>query len=135
MIKIKTLYYDIAGLAKGICDKTFYQDRPSAIDSRVGSYLVISLPSDIRNNELDPCGGYNDYTTTVYFEVYVRDKTSSQNPVGIDLKSMDEKVSAVLSLFPVNTSHIHVTRPEVVLQDSDGSGFHLTLIRALLRTK
>lgn len=135
MIRIKTIYYDIAGVVKNICDKTFYQDRPTAVDSRIGSYLVISLPSNIRNNETDPSGAYNDYTTTVFLEVYVRDKMAAQNPIGIDLKTMDEKVSAVLSVFPLDTSYIHVTRPEIVMQDSDGSGFHVTLIRATLRTK
>ncbi len=122
-------------MVKGICDKTYYQDRPTAIDSRIGSYLVISLPSNIRNNEISPGGEYNDYSATVFLEVYVRDKTAAQNPVGVDLKTMDEKVSAVMSVFPIDTSRIYVTRPEVTVQDSDGSGFHVTLIRASLRTK
>lgn len=135
MIRVKTIYYDIAGVVKNICDKTYYQDRPTAIDSKIGSYLVISLPSDIKNNELNPSGEYNDYSTTVLLEVYVRDKMSAQNPVGIDLKTMDEKVNAVMTSFPINTLNIQVTRPEIAMQSNDDSGFHITLIRAKLRTK
>lgn len=135
MIRVKTIYYDIAGVVKNICDKTYYQDRPTAIDSKIGSYLVISLPSDIKNNELNPSGEYNDYSTTVLLEVYVRDKMSAQNPIGIDLKTMDEKVNAVMTIFPIDTANIQVTRPEIAMQSNDGSGFHITLIRAKLRTK
>lgn len=135
MIRVKTIYYDIAGVVKNICDKTYYQDRPTAIDSKIGSYLVISLPSDIKNNELNPSGEYNDYSTTVLLEVYVRDKMSAQNPIGIDLKTMDEKVNAVMTSFPINTLNIQVTRPEIAMQSNDDSGFHITLIRAKLRTK
>lgn len=135
MISIKTLYYDIARVAKDICDKTYYQDRPTSVDKRLDNYLVISLPSNIVNQEVDPNGGYHDYTTTVLIEVYVRDKMSASNPVGIDLKTMDEKVTKVMKLFPIDTDNIFVTRPEIVLDDNDDSGFHVTLIRARLRTK
>lgn len=135
MVSLKTLFYGISGAAKGVCDKTYYQDRPTSIDQRVNSYLVISMPSSIVNQELNPNGEYNDYTTTVLLEVYVRDQMSAKNPVGVDLRLMDEKVTKVLSLFPISTDKIFVTRPEIVMQDNDDSGFHVTLIRARLRTK
>lgn len=135
MVSIKDLYYDVAEVVKGICDKTYYMDRPTSVDTKIDSYLVISLPSTIANQELDPRGGYHDYTTTLLLEVYVRDKMSSSNPVGIDLKAMDEKVGKVVNLIPFDTDNIHVTQPEVVMQDNDQSGFHVTLIRARLRTK
>lgn len=135
MVSLKTLFYGVAGVVKNVCDKTYYQDRPTSIDQRVNSYLVISMPSSIVNQELNPNGEYNDYTTTVLLEVYVRDQMSAKNPVGVDLRLMDEKVTKVLSLFPISTDKIFVTRPEIVMQDNDDSGFHVTLIRARLRTK
>lgn len=135
MVSLKTLFYDIAGKVKDVCDKTYYQDRPTSVDRKINSYLVISMPSSIVNQELNPNGEYNDYTTTVLLEVYVRDKMSSQNPVGVDIKLMDEKVMKILSLFPINTDKNYVTQPQIVIQDNDGSGFHVTLIRAKLRTK
>lgn len=135
MVSIKTLYYDIAKSVKGICDKTYYRDRPTSVVERINSYLVISLPSNIVNNEIDPSGAYNDYTTTVLLEVYVRDKMSASNPVEMNIKVMDEKVGKTLAAFPINTGNIFVTRPEIVMQENDGSGFHVTLIRARLSTK
>lgn len=135
MVSLKTLFYDIAGKVKDVCDETYYQDRPASVDKRINSYLVISMPSSIVNQEINPNGEYNDYTTTVLLEVYVRDKMSSHNPVGVDLKLMDEKVTKVLSVFPINTDKIFVTQPQIVMQDNDDSGFHVTLIRARLRTR
>lgn len=120
---------------KGIGDRLYCQDRPTAVDTRINSYVVISLPSVIANNEMDPSGAYNDYSTTVLIEVYVRDKMSSKNPICIDLNAMDEKVSMVMRLLPYESKGVQVTRPEVVMQSNDGSGFHVTLIRAMLRTK
>ena len=135
MVSLKTLYYDVAGVVKGVCKNTYDQDRPTSVKERMDDYLVISLPSSIRNNETDPGGSYNDFTTTLMLEVYVRDLMSSSNPVGVNIKMMDEKVSRLLSCFPIDTDKIFVTRPEIVMQDSDGSGFHVTFIRARLRTK
>lgn len=93
------------------------------------------MPSPIVNNELDPSGAYNDFTTTLLLEVYVRDNMSASNPVSMNMKVMDEKVGKVLKIFPIDTNTIFATRPEIVLNDNDGSGFHVTLIRARLRTK
>lgn len=135
MVSLKVIYYDIARIVNGICDKTYYQDRPTSIDKRINSYLVVTLPSYIRNNEIDPKGSYNDYSTSVLLEVYVRDKMSASNPNGVDLKTMDEKVGKIMRLFPINTDSLLVTKPEVFLNDNDGSGFHVTYIRASLRTK
>lgn len=135
MVSVKDLYYSVAEAVKKICDKTYYQDRPTSVDTTINSYLVISLPSAIENNELDPSGAYNDYTTTLLIEVYVRDRMSASNPIGINLQVMDEKVKKVLEKFPIDTAKIYVTRPEIVMQDNDESGFHVTLIRARLRTK
>lgn len=135
MVSLKALYYNIAAVVKDVCDKTYYKDRPTSIDGRIDSYLVISMPSAILNNEISDNGEYNDYSTTLLLEVYVRDTMSSKNPIGIDLKTMDEKVTKVLGLFPINTAALTATEPTIVLQDNDDSGFHVTLIRARLRTK
>lgn len=135
MVSLKNLYYTVAGVVKDLCDKTYYRDRPKSVDKKVNSYLVISFPSRIVNNEQDPRGSYRDYTTTLLIEVYVRDKASASNPGAIDLKTMDEKVSAVLEKFPLSTDGMLVTRAEVVMDDNDDSGFHVTLIRAKVRTK
>lgn len=135
MISIKVLRDEITGALQGICDKIYKQDRPTSVAKRLNSYLVVSFPSAIVNREIDPRGAYNDFTTTLLIEVYVRDKMSASNPIAIDEDSMDDKVTKVLGRFPIDTEHLLATRPEEALEDNDDSGFHVTLIRARLRTK
>lgn len=136
MISIKTIYYSLAAQIKGICDKAYYQDRPKAVKDRPNSYIVISLPSNIRNMEIGQRGEYNDYHTTAQIEIYVKDKQSSNNPNAVDINMMDDKVTKVLELFPIKDGKIVVTKPVITLDNvSDGDGFHVTFIQGNLRTK
>ena len=135
MISIKALYYGIAKAVSGICDKGYYQDRPTSVADRPDSYVVIHFPSSIYNNEIGQNGEYGDFDTTVQLEVYVRDKMSAENPIGIDVSTMDEKVKRILSRFPISTSDFSVTRPMITLQTNDDSGFHVTIIQGRLKTK
>ena len=135
MISIKALYYGIAKAVSGICDKGYYQDRPTSVADRPDSYVVIHFPSSIYNNEIGQKGEYRDFDTTVQLEVYIRDKMSAENPIGIDVSTMDTKVKDVLSRFPISTSDFSVTRPMITLQTNDDSGFHVTIIQGRLKTK
>lgn len=135
MVSLKTLYYGIARVVNGICDKGYYQDRPASVMERLNSYIVISLPSAVYNNELSEAGEYNDFSTSVLLEVYVRDLVSANNPNSMDIKTMDEKVDAILKLFPINTKDFKITKPRIIFQTSDKSGFHVTFIQAQLNTK
>lgn len=135
MVSLKTLYYGIARVVNGICDKGYYQDRPASVMDRPNSYIVISLPSVVYNNELSESGEYNDFSTFVLLEVYVRDLVSANNPNSMDIKTMDEKVDAILKLFPINTKDFKITKPQITFQTSDKSGFHVTFIQAQLTTK
>lgn len=80
-------------------------------------------------------GSYNDYTTTVQIEVYVRDKVSAGNPNELDVTQADEKVKAVMGRFPISTKNIIVTNPMITMQTDDGDGFSVTIIQGRLRTK
>lgn len=135
MIDIKSIYYDIGNAVKGICDKTYAKNRPKSIDEAVGSYIVVFMPSVIRNTEISDSGEYNAYATTVQIEIYVRDKASASNANGFVLKDMDEKIKKVLKLFPIVTDNIVVTHPQITMQDDDGDGFSVTIIQGRLRTK
>ena len=135
MVSLKTLYYGIAKAVCGICERGYYQDRPASVADRPNSYIVISLPSAVYNNELGERGEYNDFSTSIVLEVYVRDISSANNPNGMDIKVMDEKVNAVLKLFPINTKNFKIIEPRITLQTSDKSGFHVTFIQGQLRTK
>lgn len=133
MMTISSLYNDIGTAMKGICDKIYPKNRPSSIDERVDSYIVVRLPSGIYNQEIG--WGYNDFTTTAQIEVYVRNRTSSKAPNGFNVKATSDKVSEVLGKFPINTENITVTRPTITFQSDDGNGFDVTVIQGKLRTK
>ena len=132
---IKQLYQDVFESVKGICDKTYLRSRPKSVEESIGSYIVVSLPYSIRNNEISSSGLYNDFITTVQIEIYVRDKVSASNPNGFNINVMDEKVERVRSKFPISTSNISVFNPAITMQDDDGDGFGVTIIQAALRTR
>ena len=121
----------------GICDKRYLKDRPKSVpvSERPDSYIVISLPYSIYNNEISDTGVYNDFTTTVQIEIFVRDKVSSKNPNEFNVLAMDEKVEKVMKLFPIITEDFVVSRPSVTMQDSDGDGFAVAIIQGFLRTR
>ena len=135
MVDIKQIYFDLGNAVKGICDKEYPRNRPNALDTKLGNYIVVLRSYAIRNNEMNYDGSYNDYTTTIQIEVYVRDKASSSNPNGFSPAEMDKKVKAVLERFPISTDNIIVTRPNVAIQADDGAGFFVTIIQGRLRTK
>lgn len=120
------------------CDKVYLQDRPTATnpDERPNSYIVLVLPSMIRNMEIGTEGSYNDYATTAQFEVYVRDKKTSNNPNEVDIVTLSKKTMAVMNrLAGYHDNNITIREPRLILQASDGSGFHVSVIQGQLRTK
>lgn len=74
----------------GICERTFINNVPPALDSPVDSYLVI----DAANNVLDR-GPYLD--TYCYIYVYVRKRESGVQ----DSPKIDAMVNQVLSKIPI----------------------------------
>ena len=135
MIDIKQIYYDMGNAVNGICDKTFSRNRPKAVDTKLNSFIVVGIPYSIRNNEISDDGSYNDYSTTVQISIYTRNRVSSSLGNCTDLDAMDEKLERVLSVFPIRTPRIIVTKPKVILQTDDGDGFDITMIQGRLRTR
>lgn len=135
MISIKTLYFDVGNAMKGVCDRVFPRNRPKAVDKKINSYIVVFFPSSIYNNEMNSDGVYNDYSTTLQLEVYVKDKVSAENPNTLDVAQVDEKVKAVMDKFPISTKNLIVSNPRITLQTDDGAGFSVTIIQGRLRTK
>lgn len=136
-MNIKELYQGLWNTVDGICDKRYLKDRPKSVlvNERPDSYIVISMPYAIYNNEIGDSGVYNDFTTTVQIEIFVRDKVSSKNPNEFNVLSMSDKVDKVMKLFPITTERFTVTRPRVTIQDGDGDGFSVTIIQGFLRTR
>ena len=129
---LKQIYYDLGNAVKGICDVVIPRNRPN---KRYDSFIVVSLPYAIRNNEISDDGSYNDYSTTVQISIYTRNRVSSSLGNCTDLDAMDEKLERVLSVFPIRTPRIIVTKPKVILQTDDGDGFDITMIQGRLRTR
>ena len=132
---LKQIYYDLGNAVKGICDVVIARNRPNTVDKRYDSFIVVSLPYTIRNNEISDDGSYNDYSTTVQISIYTRNRVSSSLGNCTDLDAMDEKLKRVLSVFPIRTPRIIVTKPKVILQTDDGDGFDITMIQGRLRTR
>lgn len=120
---------------KGICDKVFLGDRPESTSDKLDSFIVLSLPSAIVNNQIDDEGEADDYSTTAWFEIFVRDKVSSANINAVNINLLTEKVQKVKSLFPINAEHCVIFSPYEIMTESDGKQFHLTYLRAKVRTK
>lgn len=135
MISIKTLYDDMGKAVQGICKRVYPRNRPKSLDSRLDSYIVVSFPSFIYNNEIDDKGSYNDYSTIAQIEIYIRDKNDAKNPNLINISDVDKAVKAVMERFPISTDNILVTSPQITLQTDDGNGFSVTIIQGKLRTK
>ena len=135
MISIKTLYFDVGNAMKGVCDMVFPRNRPKAVDKKINSYIVVFFPSSIYNNEMNSGGAYNDYSTTLQIEVYVKDKASVDNPNALDVSQVDDKVKSVMERFPISTKNIIVTNPKITMQTDDGDGYSVTIIQGRLRTK
>lgn len=135
MISIKTLYFDVGNAMKGVCDMVFPRNRPKAVDKKINSYIVVFFPSSIYNNEMNSDGAYNDYSTTLQIEVYVKDKASADNPNALDVSQVDDKVKSVIERFPISTKNIIVTNPRITMQTDDGDGYSVTIIQGRLRTK
>lgn len=134
-MRIDDLYIDVGKVVKGVCDKVYAKNRPKSVDEKVGSYIVVRLPSGIYNEEIGADGSYNDYTTILQIEIYVRNVTSRQSPNGFALQQMGDKVDVVMKLFPISTEHLTAIRPMVVLQADDGDGYDAAIIQARLRTR
>lgn len=134
MVSIRQILKSVYDAVEGICDRTFLQERPKSVIEGMKDYIVVRVVSSINNREIDQTGSYDYYDTTIQIEVYVKDRGSASNPNLIDINSMDDKVTQVMSLFPIKDEYIHAMRPVITLSMSDGNGFHCTIIQARLTT-
>lgn len=135
MITARDILQDMYNQVKGICDKTYIIERPASTSDEINSFIVCAIPSILYNNEISDDGQFDDYSTTVQFEIYVRDKTSASNLNQADINSIDKAVKAVLGKFPMTTAYCVITEPQQSMLISDGKQFHCTIIHADMRTK
>ena len=117
--------------------RTYLQERPAATKEKADAFIVVSLPSSIRNQEISSDGSYNMFETTAVFQIFVKDDTSASNSNEMAVISINSKAEALLGLFPMTdkTKEITVSVPRIVIPaSSDGNGFHYMRIQANLST-
>lgn len=120
--------------AQTVCKRTFLQDRPSATDSKLKEFIVLSLPYSPTNKTM---GEDDDWwiDVTVVFEIFVADRKTNQNPKEFNQPAMKELRKKVFDLFPIITDKFKIVRPRTVIPaSSDGNGYHYTRIQAKLTT-
>lgn len=135
MITGKDILQDMFKAVNGICDKTYLLERPASTSDDLKSFIVCALPAGIFNEEMSDDGSYDLYSTTVQFEVYIRDKTSSKNLNEVNINVVDKAVKKVKALFPLTTEKFVMSNPHESLSISDGKQFHCTIIQCDLQTK
>lgn len=115
-----------------------YFDRPEAVDTSIDRFMVVYLPSGIRNREVSGAkSAFNWSNCTVSFEVFVRDSMKAASPNEPAVMDIDELVDNLMSVFPIvdRTNDIVISTPRIVIpSSSDGNGFHYSRINASLTT-
>lgn len=128
MINIEDIYKTLYDQFKGICGKTYIQDRPRAVEEKVTDFLVISISSPIRNEEIDDRGTYDEYRGIVSLAIFVRDTVKASNPNELNIKTMSARLADVSGKIPLASNGIKLTKPMVDISESDEGGFHYALI-------
>lgn len=121
--------------AMKVCDKTFQQERPSATDSKLTQFIVVSVPY---SESYKTMGESDDWwlDMTVCFEIFVADRKTNQNPKEFNSPAMKDLRIQLFGLFPiVNAGKFKITNPRTVIPaSSDGNGYHYTRIQAKMTT-
>lgn len=138
MVSVKEILHGLKQKALTVCDNVCEQERPSATDSKLKEFVVVSIPVAIHEGVI---GAVLDWWvhTTVEFEVYIKDKATSKNPNQMDIPRSDEIMRGLLDIFPFKiegTDHTYNIFDPTVLYvgRTDNNGYHKTLIQATLTT-
>lgn len=125
---IYLIYDDLANAVKGIGKKTFL-GRPEPVGSDVANFIAIDIPTEIRSR----IAGSFDMTVDCYatFDVYCKAKTDRTLNIG----AQTDLVQKVLDVFPINGKCVTASKPTVLMQGFDETGYQVTEISFRLRTK
>lgn len=133
---------ELSGVYEAMCDgceamglRMYLEERPSAVEDRPDEFMVLSLPSSLRNEEISYDGRYNWYESEATIEIFTRDDISADNPNEMAVVRLCELSDKLRGLFPIrDEAHsILLTRPTVVIPaHTDGDGFHYTRLNARL---
>lgn len=114
---------------KKVNQKIYLQNRPSSVDEKMQSFLVVSLPgrleTGIHGGEL-----LQNRTTGIIYAFYRCKSDGTPNISG--QTSLDGNV---LSLFPMKGEFVECVRPELLNRGFDDLGFHVSAIYFDIRVR
>jgi hypothetical protein len=120
--------------AQKVCAKTFLQERPSATDSKLKEFIVLSMPYSESNKTISEDDDYWK-DITVVFEIFVADRKTNQNPKEFNQPAMKKLRKSLLEIFPIVRDNFKIFAPRMVIPaSSDGNGYHYTRIQAKFTT-
>ena len=122
------IYDDLSSAVKGIADKLSF-GRPEPVGSNVANFISIEIPTEIRSR----IKGSYDMSVDCYatFNVYVKSKTDRT----LNINSQSDITQKVLDVFPINGKCIVGSKPTLLMQGFDETGYQVTQISFRLRTK
>lgn len=122
------IYGDLVKAVKGIGVKT-YLGRPEPIGQDIAKFISIDIPTEIRGKVKGSFDTLADCYGT--FSVFCKAKTDRTLNIG----SQSDLTQKVLDVFPINGENITASKPRVLMQGFDETGYHVTEITFKLRTK
>lgn len=125
---IYLIYSDLTDAVRGIGKKTFL-GRPEPVGSDVANFIVVDIPTEIRSR----IKGSYDMSVDCYatYSIYCKAKTDRT----LNIVSQSELTQKVLDVFPINGKSVTATKPSVMMQGVDKTGYQVTEISFRLRTK
>lgn len=125
---IYLIYDDLSNAVKGIGKKTFF-GRPEPVGLDIANFIAIDIPTEIRSR----IAGSFDMSVDCYatFDVYCKAKNDRTLNVG----AQTDLVQKVLDVFPINGKCVTASKPNVLMQGFDETGYQVTEISFRIRTK
>lgn len=136
MILISEILKGLKEQLETVCDNVFLEPL-NATDSQMNSFIEVTFPTSLTDNVEGSDDWWTD--TIVQIDINVRDRMTRKSPNASNPGAMDTLRAGVKHLFPIviegETLRYKVTRPiELLVNVSDGGGFHYTRIQAMVRT-
>lgn len=122
------IYEDLVNAVKPL-GKPVYLGRPNNLKQETTAFIVVDLPTELRARVH---GGFGSFTGCFgTFAVFNKAKADGT----MNVNAQTELTQSVIDIFPIVGAHIDAVEPSVLVQDSDGYGYFVTMITFKVRTK
>lgn len=122
------IYEDLVNAVSAL-GKPVYLGRPKNLKEEVAAFIVVNLPTQLRTTVHGGFGSFTECFGT--FAVFAKAKPDGT----MNVNAQTELAQSVIDLFPIVGAHIDAVEPSVLVQDSDGYGYFVTMITYKVRTK